>query len=147
MTVPEFRELLSLTSETVERPRALAAGHYIGVIRNHEFGVSRKQTPLVRYFLTPLEEGSDVQPGENDGIDLSKRELRKDFYITHSAMYRLMDMLDAVLGQQRGRPADARIPDTRGVRVMFQVTQRAVQDDAGNVTEVFNDVGTIVAAD
>jgi hypothetical protein len=81
-------------------------------------------------------------PGSNNGIDFSRRELRKDFYITPNALYRLSDMLDAALGKQQGRTFDERIPDTRGVRVMFAVTQR----DNEEGTETYNDVGAIVAA-
>ena len=138
-----FRELLSQPTDTVDRPRALAEGHYIGEIRGHEFGRSRqKQTPFVRFVLVPSEETADVAEGANAGTDLAKRELRKDFYITPNSLYRLSDMLDATLGQQSGRSFDERIPETRGVRVMFQVTCRDNEDG----TETYNDVGNIVAA-
>ena len=138
-----FRQLLAQTTDSVERPRALAQGHYIGEIKSHEFGQSRqKQTPYVRFILTPSEETDDVQAGANTGIDMSKKELRKDFYLTPNSLYRLSDMLDATLGKTTGRTYDERIPETRGVRVIFQVTQR----DNDDGTETYNDVGTIVAA-
>lgn len=143
MSASTFRELLSQKTDTVERPRALAPGHYVGEIKTHEFGQSRqKQTPYVRFILTPSEETTDVATGANDGIDLSKRELRKDFFITPTALYRLSDMLDAVLGKTQGRSFDERIPETRGVRVMFAVTSRENEDG----TETYNDIGAIVAA-
>lgn len=143
MSASTFRELLSQKTDAVERPRALAPGHYVGEIKTHEFGQSRqKQTPYVRFILTPNEETTDVATGANDGIDLSKRELRKDFFITPTALYRLSDMLDAVLGKTQGRSFDERIPETRGVRVMFAVTSRENEDG----TETYNDIGAIVAA-
>jgi hypothetical protein len=144
MSGSTFRELLAnTTSETVERPRALAAGHYLGSIKSHEFGLSRqKQTPYVRFILVPEEETADVEGGVNAGIDFSKKELRKDFYITPTAMYRLTDMLDAVLGKQMGRACDERIPETRNARVMFAVSKRDSEDG----TESYNDVGVILAA-
>lgn len=140
-----FRQLLSATtSETVERPRALAQGHYIGEIKSYEFGTSRqKQTPFLRVILTPHEATPDVEADANAGIDFSRRELRRDFYITQQSLYRLSDFLDATLGKQPGRSLDERIPDLRGTRVMFQVTVRDNEDG----TEQYNDVGTIVAAD
>jgi hypothetical protein len=139
-----FRELLSQETDKVERPRALAVGHYMGEIKGHEFGHSRnKQTPYVRFLLTPESECPDVTPtGGNDGVDLTRKELRKDFYITPAALYRLSDMLDAVLGQESGRTFDERIPDTRGAKVMFAVSQR--ENEEG--TETFNDIGSIVKA-
>jgi hypothetical protein len=139
-----FRALLAATtSETVERPRALAAGHYLGEIKSHEFGLSsQKKTPFVRFILVPESETNDVTASANDGIDFAKKELRKDFYITPTALYRLTDMLDAVLGPQMGRACDERIPETRGVKVMFAVTTRDNEDG----TETYNDVGNVVAA-
>lgn len=141
-TQQTFRELLSQPTDSVERPRALAAGHYLGEIKSHEFGLSRqKQTPYVRFILVPSEETTDIAEGANAGVDLSKRELRKDYYITPNAIYRLSDMLDAVLGKTTGRSFDERIPETRGARIMFAVTQRENEDG----TETFNDIGNIVA--
>ena len=138
-----FRSLLATATDQVERPRAIAVGHYVGTIKSTEFGTSRlKQTPYMRVLLTPDEATDDVNSGANEGIELSRRELRKDYYITPVALYRLSDMLDAVLGAQTGRSFDERIPELRGSRVIFAVTQRDNEDG----TETFNDVGTIVAA-
>jgi len=143
MSASTFRSLLAQATDAVERPRSIADGHYIGVIKSTEFGVSRqKQTPYLRVNITPEEETDDVAEDANIGIDLTKRELRRDFYITPQALYRLSDMLDAVLGKQAGRSFDERIPELRGVRVLFGVTHR----DNEQGTETFNDVTTIVAA-
>ena len=138
-----FRQLLSMSTDAVERPRAIAAGHYIGEIKSTEFGTSRqKQTPYLRVILVPSEETDDVPEGANEGLDLSRRELRRDYYITPNSLYRLSDMLDSVLGKQAGRSFDERIPELRGSRVLFAVTQRDNEDG----TETFNDVGSIIGA-
>jgi hypothetical protein len=138
-----FRELLSQTTDQVERPRALADGHYIGRIKSHEFGISRqKQTPFVRFVLSPEEATADVDAEANAGITLNTRELRRDFYLLPASLYRLSDFLDAVLGKESGRTFDERIPETRDVRVMFKVTSRDSEDG----TDKYNDVGTVVAA-
>lgn len=138
-----FRALLQGATDQVERPRALANGHYIGTIKTNEFGTSsQKQTPYVRFLLTPEEETDDVEAGANEGINLANKEMRKDFYITPASLYRLSDFLDAVLGQQSGLSFDERIPQTRSVRVLFHVTSRTSEDGK----ETYNDVGTVVAA-
>jgi hypothetical protein len=143
MSTSTFRELLSQPTDQVERPKPIADGHYLGEIKSHEFGLSRqKQTPFVRFILTPEEGTGDVDEAANAGIDFSRRELRKDFYITPNSLYRLSDMLDAVLGKQQGRSFDERIPETRGAKVMFQVTHR----DNEEGTESYNEVGTILRA-
>lgn len=144
MSASSFRELLSQATDQVERPRAIADGHYIGNISNFEFGQSRqKQTPFLRIFLQPQEETQDVEAGANTGIDLTRKELRKDYYITPDALYRLSDMLDAVLGKETGRSFDERIPDLRNARVMFAVGHRNSEDG----TETFNEIGAVVKAD
>lgn len=137
-----FSQLLHITSEDVERPRLIADGHYIGTIVRHEFGNSRnKQTPYVRFFLTPSEETSDVPEGANAGIDLAKQEAFRDFYLTPKSLFMLTDMLDAVLGKQMGRFADERLPETRDARVMFEVKHRDSEDGVRQ----FYDIGAIVA--
>jgi hypothetical protein len=143
-TTSTFRSLLQKTSETVDRPRALAVGHYKGEIKNYEFGVSKqKQTPFLRLFLVPHEEMEDVLEGANDGIDITKREIRADYYIVDKALFRLANMLDAVLGKASWVPFDERIPTLRGTRVIFQLTQRPNEDE----TEIYNDVRSIIASD
>lgn|SRR5574337_489417 len=140
---PNFRELLSMPSDGFKRPPALPEGHYRAIIKNHEFGTSsKKKTPFVRFLVTPTEPTEDVDADLLEGIDLSKKEFRKDYYITPDALYRLREMLDSVLGEQEGRSFDERIPDTRGVEVIIGISQR-VDDNSG---EVFNDVNTLVGA-
>lgn len=140
---PNFRDLLSMPTDSVERPKPLPEGHYIAYIKAHEFGTSaKKNTPYVR-FLFSIESGSDdVSADDLANIDLTRRELRRDFYITPNALYRLSDMLDAVLGAQQGRSFDERIPDCRNAKVLIGVTQRQSEDG----TDTFNDVTTVVAA-
>ena len=140
----DFRELLSRPTETAERPRALPDGHYKATISNHEFDRSKnKQTPYVRLFFRINEQTADVDPAAVAGIDFSRIELRKDYFITPRSLYRLADMLDAVLGKESGRSYDERIPNTRGASVIIGVTERKNED---GTSSGFNDVTTVVAA-
>ncbi len=144
MSGTSFRELLHYTTATAPKPPILAHGHYIGTIRGHEFSKSRnKGTPQVQILLTVEEECEDVEKGANDGVTLSDADLRKTLYITPKAVNRIGKMLNAVLGpEDPERYFDERLPETRGARVMFSVTQRENEDG----TETYNDVGTIVRA-
>lgn len=140
-----FRDLLKLSAEETPRPRSLPDGHYIGPILGHEFGrSSKKQTGFVRFELRPEEACNDVDQDQLEGLNLSDKTQRRDFYITPKALHQLSDMLDATLGKQPGRNHDERIPDTTGVRVMFGVKKRLNDngEDSG-----FNEVTTIVAVD
>jgi hypothetical protein len=138
----DFRSLLKLNSTQVERPKLLPDGHYFGRIGAHTFGKSsQKQTPYVRFMLHAEQASDDVDQEALEGIDLSRRELRSDFYLTHAALSRLSDMLDGVIGNPE-RSIEERIPETRGVYVLFGVGHRS--NEAG--TQSFNDVTTIVRA-
>lgn len=144
MTDVNFRELLSMPTDSAERPRSLPDGHYKGSIGTHEFDRSKKkQTPFVRFMVKIDEPTADVDPAQVNGIDFSRLELRADYYITPKSLYRLSDMLDAVLGKETGRSFDERIPGTRGAKVIIGVKRRLNEDgtDSG-----YNDVDTLIAA-
>jgi len=138
----DFRSLLNVSSDDVERPKPLPNGHYIGTVASFEFGLSKqKQTPYCRLNLVPLQATDDVDMTRLEGVNLADKSLRKDYFITPKARYRLADMLDAVLGKD-SRILDQRIGDVRGAKVMFGVTERQSEDGA----DTFNDVTTVVAA-
>ena len=139
-----FRTLLSKPTDEAERPKSLPTGHYIGTILSHEFGKTRgKQTDFVRFNIRIEEPCDDVSVDDCKGIDFSRRELRKDYFITPNAVYRLSDALDAILGKETGRSFDDRIPNMNGQRVQVGVTPRLMEDgtDSG-----YNEVTTLVAA-
>ena len=149
-----MRELLvNTTSETVERPRSLPNGHYIGTIKSYEFGVSsKKKTPYVRFHCIPESATPDVDPRQLEEcleawkkaeMTLSDKSTGADFFITPKAMYRLTDALDGVLGKQPGRSCDERIPEMRDARVMFGVV-RNLNDDGEDTG--YNNVTSLVAA-
>jgi hypothetical protein len=140
----DYREMLRQPTESLERPKPLPKGNFIATIGQHEFGTSRnKGTPYIRFPLAIAEACADVDPAAIEGIDLSRRELRRDYFITPNALYRLGDMVDAVLGKKPGVNLDERLPDLRGSRVMVTVSQRASEQ---NSEEIYNDVDSIVAA-
>lgn len=145
-----FRELLSQPSDAVERPVKLPTGHYRAAIGQHTFDrSSKKQTAFVRFELRIAAPTADVdQVALQTVLEAGRKQLtdvaiNKDYYITPKSLYRLTDMLDAVLGKQQGRSFDDRIPTTRGADVIIGVTPRRNED--GTESD-FNDVTTIVAA-
>src|ERR1700735_317700 len=139
-----LRDLMTQPTDSFERPKALPEGHYLGTILGFEFGKSRnKGTDFIRVAMRIDGLGDDIDEVDVKGIDLSRRELRRDFFITPNSMYRLGDFLDAVLGAQPGKNADERLPDIKGTSVLMQVTQRPAENDPETV---YNDVNTIVAA-
>ena len=142
-----LREYLSQPTDQTERPKALPAGQYVGTITNFSFDKVRNEagTNVLYFFIRPERAFTEELQRELDAekIDLSRRELRKEFYLTENAKYRLADALDAVLGKEPGRTYNQRIPDMRNARVLVGVTPRL--DREGNDTG-FNSVTTMVAA-
>jgi hypothetical protein len=137
----DFSKLLSTPMDTVEKPKPLPTGTYMGVISKYEFGESKdKKTPYVRFFLNLTGAGPDIDVGEVAGIDWSKKQLRRDLYLTDDAIYRLKDLLASIGVPVEGRTFGESIPDALNCQVMIEVTQRNNPQDP---TQIFNDVGTV----
>jgi hypothetical protein len=137
-----FRELLATRSGDLDRPRPiLPRGHYVGTIVGHDFGLSRaRETPFARFFLRVERACPDVDPAQCEGLDFIGVTLDKDYFLTRSAMWRLGDMLDAVIGNDN-RTLEERIPATTGTRVEFHVTQR----ESSYSGRIYNEITSILA--
>ena len=135
----DFKSLLQSPADSISAPKALPAGSYNGTIVGHEFGESaQKKTPYVRYQLK-VSSGIDIDPADLTGIDMSKKTLRKDFYLTQDAAYRLKDFLESVGVPTKGRSLGECIPDAQSSSVIVEVTQRQSQDGK----DTYNDVGDV----
>jgi hypothetical protein len=140
MAKVNFRDLLNFKSEEIERPVPCPEGHFIGTCYKIEFGFSKqKKTPYARFHLRPEEPCADVDMDQLNGLDLSKQELHRDFYLTPKAKYMIADMLDTVFGPDP-RTIDERIDDMKDAKLCFQVTQNTSDDG----TRIFNNVGNIM---
>jgi len=127
-------------------PKPLPTAWYQGKILRHEFlrAKNERQTPYVRYHFiaTGLAPGVEIEAEVPD--DVSKKNLRKDLFITPAAMKSLNKFLNGVLGVQQGRSFDDRIADCKGTEVCFKVTARQSPNDE-DIT--FYDVGMVIAAE
>lgn len=144
--MPDFSKLMSRPAGQAKKPAALTAGDYPCKIVKFELGESQqKKTPYVRYFLVPTgfpEGASDSDKVDSNGetIDLSKKQLRRDFYLTADAEYRLDEMLRALEVPLEGRTYEESVPDAIGKDCLAVVIQRMATDGSDNV---FNDVTDI----
>lgn len=140
----DFSKLLSTNMDQVEKPKPLPAGTYLGHIAKYEFGEvnNEKKTPYCRVFLTLSAPGPDVEQSALDEakIDLSKRQMRRDYYLSDDAIYRLKEMLASVGVDTRGRSFGEAIPDILNAPVIIEVSQRNGGDDG---TTIFNDVKNV----
>lgn len=122
---PNFNELLRKPVDDAKRPPALPAGTYFGTITKQEYDktTSEKKTPLCRYMVA-LESAHDSIPAEDlDGIDLTKRTMRREYYLTSEADWRLAEFLKSCGIDTAGRSFAETIPEAIGKRVQVEVTR------------------------
>ena len=139
----DFKSLLSKPLDEVKAPVPLPAGTYHGIIKEYKFDESKeKKTPFIRFTIQLTGAGDDVEPEEVATIDWSKKQLRKDFYLTEDALFRFKKFLESLGIDTVGKSFDSLIPETQGANVLVEVTQRP---NTQNPEEPpFNDVKSIV---
>lgn len=140
----DFKSLLSKPVDAVEKPRPLPAGTYFGKIAKYEFleAKNEKKTPYMRAHLALHSAADDVSSDDLRGIDITKKTLRRDFYLTDDALYRLKELIESCKIPTGGRTLSETIPDLLNAQVMVSVTQRSSQTG----DEIYNDVSSVVGA-
>ena len=97
--------LLRPSAKATMAPPVIPADIYPGVIKTYEINQSANGNPLLRLPVgligwpdtIPEEERFQVAPdGERIPIDLSRKQLRKDFFLTPAAYFRLENFLVAM---------------------------------------------------
>lgn len=143
--MPDFASLLNKPAGEAKKPPVLDAGDYPGVIKSYEPGESsQKKTPFIRFQvgLTGWPEGADPQTRE-DGtpIDLSTKTLRRDFFLTEDALWRLDEFLRSIGVEVSGRTYADALPETVGAGVLVEVRQGMNQQS----NDLFNEVAGLKA--
>jgi hypothetical protein len=142
MSSPDFRSLLQKPADEIKRPPVLPAGTYHGIVSKYEFLESKeKKTPFVRFSLGLRSAGEDVDAEEIKEVDLSTRQLRRDYFITEDALYRLKEFLESLGIAMSGRPLAECIPDALNQSVIIEVVQQLNPRDP--TAPPFNDVKAI----
>ena len=120
-----FKELLSVKVDDVKAPAPLPEGTFHGTIGGYEYGDNNaKRTPYVRFALKFHSAGEDIDQADMADIDLSKRKMYTDFYLTPDSQYRLKDFLVSLGMDVAGRSFDELIPEAVGANIIAYVTQR-----------------------
>ncbi len=136
---PNFSHLLKKPAGEAKKPPALPAADYPAVLASFELGDNNKnKTPYVRFMvkLTGWAESLAEEDRDSD-IDLSKRQMRKDFYLTDDALWRLDDFIKSIGIEPAGRAYDEIIPEMMGSPVIAEVRQYMNQQtsEIGNQLE------------
>ena len=136
--MPDFSSLLKKEAGKAKKPATLPAGDYPGIIKSHEYGdQNRNKTPYVRFNVGLTDwpaslgdswEEADISTGEvrtvaRSEVDLSKRSMRRDFYLTDDAMFRLDAFLRDLGVDMAGHDYESIIPTLTGTPVLVTVEQ------------------------
>ena len=142
---PDFRRLLAQPVTSAEKPKPLPQGHYFGQIKDRQYDKSKnKGTPFVRLGIMVQAADTDVdqdvlaQSLHGDLGAITKKSLRKDYYLTNEALFRLRGLIESCaidVGGNRG--FDAAIEELVNKSVRFELGIRP--DETGE--PAYNDVG------
>lgn len=151
--MPDFTKLATAIAGTAKRPKALPvsrADDYPGIIKSYEFveapqgrdyqNIVRLHVGLTGWPDNGLDEDEkmeEVSDGVLRPIDLSKKQLRRDFY--DNSLYRLDEFLTSC-GIELGRPYPEVLAETVGQSVMVEVQQYLNQ----RTNEVGNQIGRLL---
>ena len=140
----DLKSLLSKPMDEVKAPKSLPQGTYHALVKAQSFGESKaKKTPYCRYEFAIQGAGDDVDHSLLEGVDLSTKTLRYDFYLTENSEFMLKQFLEAVGIKTQGRSLGECIPEAIGMAVMLDVT---IRYDEKDMTRSYNDVSQVRAA-
>jgi hypothetical protein len=143
LMAPVFSDLLKRPSGEGKRPSALPVGSYPGIVRKWESGEGLPydkgdvKTPFVRFFLGFTGTPEDADPADFEGIDVSKRQVRKEFELTDERIYQLDEFI-ASCGVSLGRAYEEILPEVVGAPVLVEMKQRMGKDN-----EIYDQVGKV----
>lgn len=148
--MPDFSKLANAKAGEAKKPKALAEGNYSGIIKSWSFEpapAGKDYESIVRFNLGLLNWPSSITDADKfqeqvDGslkpIDLSRRQLRRDFY--DNVLYRLDDFIKSCGIDMNNRTYSEVLPELIGKRVTVQVKQYLNQ----STSEIGNNVGDLV---
>ena len=148
--MPDFSHLLRKPAGMALPPPVLMAAWYPGIIRAWSVGENQNKNAYVRFQLG-LSGWPDNVPEERrfakdkDGkptdqhIDLSKKQFRRDFYLTDDALIYLDDLIRSCGIEPNGEPYEVILPNLIGANVLVEVTEQ-VSERTGSMVNYVNGV-------
>lgn len=151
--MPDFGKLLKREAGKAPKPKPLVPGPYQGIVKSFELldfaGKGKDYETVIRFHVALMnwpdaasedDKNQDVGDGTTKPIDLSKRQLRRDFY--DNSMHRLDEFLRAVGVEPAGRTYEECLPQVVGQLVIADVQQYL----NNNTNEIGNQIGNLTGA-
>jgi hypothetical protein len=146
----DFSQLLSVPLDSIKKPPILPAGDYPGIIKQYELGDANKnKTPYIRFNLVPTDWAvttedtwldSEGASHSKSDVDLSKRQFRRDYFLTQDALWRLTDLMKGCGLELAGKQIQDVLPELIGCQVLIEI-QQYLSEKSG---EFGNQVGKVV---
>jgi len=148
--MPDFSGLLKAPAGQAPKPKALYPDNYPAVIKGWEIlpaPAGKNYSAIIRFQLgitgwganVPEDEKTVTMPtGVVTSIDLSKKQLRRDFY--DSSLFRLDELIRSCGIEPNGRSYEEVLPELVGSQVIAEVKQYLNQ----NTNEFGNEIGNLV---
>lgn len=137
-----FSSILDAPSEGGKRPPPLPAGSYNCVVQGlPEYGQSsQKQTPFVKFILTPVTALDDVDSDAlSEAGGLAGKKIYATYYITEDAKWRLEAFLKHCgLDESEFSSIRQMIEATPGCSVVANMRHKPYQDGSGIFAELAN---------
>lgn len=148
--MPDFTQWLAKPAGKAVRPPALPVEKYPGKVQAYEYGdQNNNHTPYCRYQLSLTAWPEDLpeskkfykdREGNEIPINLNRMRLRKDFYLTDEALWRLDEFLRSCGISTEGKTYQEVCPQVVGTNVMVEVQHYLNQ----NTNEIGNQVGLVL---
>lgn len=148
--MPDFSKLANSKAGEAKKPKALPEGNYPAIIKGWSFEpapAGKDYESIVRFNIgltdwaetcSESDKIQDLGNGQSRPIDISKRQMRRDFY--DNVLYRLDDFIKSCGVDMNGRTYSEVLPELVGKRVVAQVKQYLNQ----NTNEIGNNIGDLV---
>lgn len=152
----DFSSLLRKPAGEAKKPPTLPAGDYPGVIKGKELGDNnRNRTPYLRLLVgligwpadaptswEEISESGERYTVSQADVDLAKRQLRRDYYLTDDALFRLDDLIRSCGIDPQGRAYEEILEELIGQQVTVEVQQYLNQ----TTNQIGNQVGKLAGA-
>jgi hypothetical protein len=130
-----FADILNTKVDTIEKPKPLPVGSYVGLITKVETGESAKQkTPLISVKINLSEALGDVDLDlleKSGGFGKNGKEISSDYYLTEKALFRIKELAENHLGlDTKGMTLGEVIQALPNNRVGVEIAHRSGEGDA-----------------